>query len=162
MLEVPSSDWKYGYDTYGKYEKRIIVSNIFNNQRYAYEYGVYGNSNMRCLGCYRAEHAYRSAKFDKDMKLFVPTNHICTPKLYAEIEEEQKSFERKTNKSERNESDIFGSSRSKRSRNDVDESRQESDTSLNSPRQNDVTNRVGSFNDVLYPSPAVVPRVQSF
>uniref|UniRef100_A0A914Y7X4 Uncharacterized protein n=1 Tax=Panagrolaimus superbus TaxID=310955 RepID=A0A914Y7X4_9BILA len=89
--EVPSSAWNYGYDSLGRFQKRIIVMDL-NDKKYAHEYGIYKGCGTRCLGCYRVKNSYRNAKFDNQKKLFVPTNHLCTPKLYAEIKEEQKKI----------------------------------------------------------------------
>uniref|UniRef100_A0A914YJJ0 Uncharacterized protein n=1 Tax=Panagrolaimus superbus TaxID=310955 RepID=A0A914YJJ0_9BILA len=132
--EVPSSAWNYGYDSLGRFQKRIIVMDL-NDKKYAHEYGVYGGGSIRCLGCYRVRHSYRPAKFDNQKKLFVPTNHLCTPKLYAEIKEEQEKFAAKNNRSENS-----VSSRSKRSRINNLVLKEDSDASLNDTRQRDSNN----------------------
>uniref|UniRef100_A0A914ZDA3 Uncharacterized protein n=1 Tax=Panagrolaimus superbus TaxID=310955 RepID=A0A914ZDA3_9BILA len=128
--EVPSTSWQYGYDSCGISEKRIIALDP-NNQRYAHEYE---SRNMKCVRCSRIENTCRYAKFDEQNKLFVPTNHICTPKLYTKIKEQQEKFAEKHKKSKSNEFEDFRSSRSQRSRIENESLRQQSDTTSLNPQ----------------------------
>uniref|UniRef100_A0A914XW85 Uncharacterized protein n=1 Tax=Panagrolaimus superbus TaxID=310955 RepID=A0A914XW85_9BILA len=112
LREVNLNDWKYGFDTAGEIEKRVIVFEPNTNHVYVREYRNDG-TDTRCLGC--AKKGRVQAKWVEN-RLFVPypDAHSCKPRLYEEVQNRQKNNESKLGKKRERSQDR--SLRSKRTR----------------------------------------------
>jgi hypothetical protein len=139
------ADWRLGYDRTGAYGRRVIVFEE-NDRNYAREYG---NSDLckRCHGCYRVQKTV-NLKWSEGNQLCVPTNHICKPKLYSEIEQEQLLLQEKSPSRRRA---ATTERRSKRQRIDVEAMRDESDDSIDFAAQED-SNIHNDWNEFIEPS----------
>jgi uncharacterized protein (UPF0262 family) len=143
--EVLPADWRLGYDRTGFYGRRVIVFEA-NDRNYAREYG---NSDIckRCHGCYRVQKTV-NLKWSEGNQLCVPINHICKPKLYSEIEQEQLLLQEKSPSRRRA---ATPERRSKRQRIDVEPMRDESDDSIDNASQED-SNIGNDWNEFIEPS----------
>uniref|UniRef100_A0A914PUN5 Uncharacterized protein n=1 Tax=Panagrolaimus davidi TaxID=227884 RepID=A0A914PUN5_9BILA len=143
--EVLPADWRLGYDRTGFYARRVIVFEA-NDRNYAREYG---NSDVckRCHGCYRLQKTV-NLKWSDGNQLCVPTNHICKPKLYSEIEQEQLLLQEKSPSRRRA---ATSERKSKRQRIDVEPMRDESDDSVDNASQ-EYSNIDNDWNEFIEPS----------
>uniref|UniRef100_A0AC35GQ00 Uncharacterized protein n=1 Tax=Panagrolaimus sp. PS1159 TaxID=55785 RepID=A0AC35GQ00_9BILA len=89
--EVLSTNWQYGYDSYGNPNKRIIVRDDKNPDD-AHEYRNDRN-DTRCLGC--AKNGKVAAKI-MNGTLYVPPSkdHTCEPRNWAEIQRLQREYKK--------------------------------------------------------------------